>query len=225
MELIGHRGYPALYPENTIKGFLEAVEEGCTGIELDARLTGDNRAVVIHDRDVGRTTSGKGMVSGYSFQALKRLDAGRGEKIPGLEEVFAAIPPDIKIIVEIKEDTSSRIEVLCAECTQTAGDRKNVLFASFDLAILSRIRKINAGLKTALIVAGQIDLNTNPNNIIDSICFHKDVLDDGIVSLAEKMRLLIYIWPVDKKEDVRRAVNLGATGIITNNPGKVRKLL
>ena len=60
--LIGHRGYPARFPENTLAAFSGAIEAGCDMIELDVTLTRDRRVVVIHDDTLDRTTSGTGPV-------------------------------------------------------------------------------------------------------------------------------------------------------------------
>ena len=58
--LIGHRGYPAKFPENTLAAFEGAVQDGCDMIELDVTLTKDRKIVVIHDDTLDRTTTGRG---------------------------------------------------------------------------------------------------------------------------------------------------------------------
>lgn len=48
-DLQGHRGARGLMPENTIPGFLEAVDLGVTTVELDVVVTKDHRLVASHD--------------------------------------------------------------------------------------------------------------------------------------------------------------------------------
>jgi len=55
--VIGHRGYPAKYPENTIASFIAALYYGADGVELDVWLSGDGVPVVIHDEMTGRVSS------------------------------------------------------------------------------------------------------------------------------------------------------------------------
>lgn len=74
--LIGHRGYPARYPENTLASFRGAMEAGCDMIELDVTLTRDRKVVVIHDDTLDRTTTGKGLVASHSLEEITALDAG-----------------------------------------------------------------------------------------------------------------------------------------------------
>ena len=48
-QIIGHRGWPAKYPENTLLGFEKAIDAGATMIEFDVQLTRYNKLVVFHD--------------------------------------------------------------------------------------------------------------------------------------------------------------------------------
>ena len=84
---IGHRGAPRNEPENTLRSFKKALSLNVDMIECDVHLTKDGQVVVIHDPTVERTTNGKGKVKGFTLKEIKRLDAGKGEKIPTLEEI------------------------------------------------------------------------------------------------------------------------------------------
>jgi len=90
--VLGHRGYSARYPENTLLAFKKAIEAGADGVELDVWLAKDGEVVVIHDETVDRVSNGSGRVKEMTLSELKSLDFGNGEKIPTLEEVFEALP-------------------------------------------------------------------------------------------------------------------------------------
>lgn len=49
IEIHGHRGARGLYPENTVKGFIEAVKLGVDAIELDVVISKDEQVVVSHE--------------------------------------------------------------------------------------------------------------------------------------------------------------------------------
>ena len=51
MNLIAHRGYSNLAPENTISSFDLAIANGFKIFELDVQLTKDNVPVIFHDYD------------------------------------------------------------------------------------------------------------------------------------------------------------------------------
>jgi glycerophosphoryl diester phosphodiesterase len=49
LDLQGHRGCRGLFPENSIPGFLHALEMGVTTLELDVHISKDGQVVVCHD--------------------------------------------------------------------------------------------------------------------------------------------------------------------------------
>jgi glycerophosphoryl diester phosphodiesterase len=107
--IIGHRGYRARYPENTLTSFSAAIAAGADMIELDVTLSRDRKVVVIHDDSLNRTTSGFGPVHQAMLQDLKQLDAGSwfdsrftGEFLPTLEDVLILAGGKILINIEIK---------------------------------------------------------------------------------------------------------------------------
>ncbi|MEJ2748304.1 MAG: glycerophosphodiester phosphodiesterase family protein, partial [Anaerolineae bacterium] len=86
--IVAHRGASAYAPENTLAAFERAAELGADGIELDVQLSKDGRLVIIHDFDTARTTNGQGKVSDLTLAELQSFDAGEGQKIPTLDELF-----------------------------------------------------------------------------------------------------------------------------------------
>ncbi len=74
--VIAHRGASGLAPENTLAAFKLAVALGADGVEMDVQMSADNRAVVIHDLRVNRTTDGRGVVGNLTSHELVKLDAG-----------------------------------------------------------------------------------------------------------------------------------------------------
>ncbi|MFZ4785661.1 MAG: glycerophosphodiester phosphodiesterase family protein [Flavobacteriales bacterium] len=49
LDLQGHRGCRGLFPENSIPGFLHALEMGVSTLELDVHISKDGQVVVCHD--------------------------------------------------------------------------------------------------------------------------------------------------------------------------------
>ena len=82
--IIAHRGASEEEPENTLRALRRAIELGADMVELDVHLSRDGHPVVIHDFRVDATTDGAGEVSALTLAELRRLDAGRGERIPTL---------------------------------------------------------------------------------------------------------------------------------------------
>ena len=89
MLVAGHRGYPEKYPENTLISFMSAIDTGVDMIELDIQMTLDNELIIMHNKDVDKTTNGTGLVKDMTLAEIRSLDAGSwfgkrflGEKVP-----------------------------------------------------------------------------------------------------------------------------------------------
>lgn len=106
-----HRGDRKNFPENTLPAFRAAVAMGLDAIETDVRRTKDGHLVLIHDREVDRTTNGTGRVDERTLAELRALDAGfwkgeefRGTPIPTVEEFLELVAPtDLIVNWELKE--------------------------------------------------------------------------------------------------------------------------
>jgi len=93
--LIAHRGAHMKAPENSLEAIHDAGILGYEMVELDVQLTSDEVFVLMHDKTVDRTTTGKGAVQDYSFAELKQLrfktnhaenDEEKSSRVPTLEE-------------------------------------------------------------------------------------------------------------------------------------------
>lgn len=115
--ICAHRGAKSLFPENTIPAFEEAVRRNAEMIELDICYTKDKKIVILHDRTIDRTSNGKGKISDWLFDDVRKLDFGSwkdpkfaGTQIPTLEEALAVIPRNIWINVHLKGSVELGLE-------------------------------------------------------------------------------------------------------------------
>ena len=143
MVITGHRGAAKLEPENTCLSIKKAIDLGVDQIEIDVHLTKDQQLVVIHDQTVDRTTEGHGAVSDLSLQEIKQLDAGKGERIPTLQEVIDVVQRRVILQIELKgPDTAEPVVRLI--------ERKNiesaVILTSFVHERLRKVHRINLNI-------------------------------------------------------------------------------
>jgi glycerophosphoryl diester phosphodiesterase len=140
--VLGHRGYRAKYPENTLLAFSKAIECGADGVECDLQKSADGRYLVIHDPQVDRVSNGSGEVGSMRFDDLRRLDFGRGERIAELAELLAAIPADSYLDLELKAETLS-----LADCAPIEDilipriERRCLMISSFESSLLVHFRR------------------------------------------------------------------------------------
>lgn len=93
--IAGHRGGMVKgFPENSIATFENTLKHTPAFFEIDPRLTKDSVMVLMHDATLDRTTTGKGKLSDYTYEELKkfRLKDAEGNvtdfPIPTLSEVI-----------------------------------------------------------------------------------------------------------------------------------------
>jgi glycerophosphoryl diester phosphodiesterase len=152
--IAAHRGALPLL-ENTLPALLRAVEEGADLLEFDVQATADGVLVLHHDEHLGRLAGRPDLeVERTSFDVLAAVALrhperpARGGRIPTLAELLAALPPGFPVNIELKVHRSARGRLAELALAATTG-RENVLFSSFDVALLRELRRRSAGARIA----------------------------------------------------------------------------
>jgi len=227
MLLVGHRGYSKKYPENTILSFRKAIEAGCDGVELDVRLSKDNKVVVFHDDILDRTTNGRGPIKNYTISELKSYDAGMGERIPMLEEVLDIVDGKL-LLLEIKitkDEKQDSIERICLESLNIAGQRGNTYFISFNALALNILRRENKVCNLGYLFSKPITDETDLFSKINALCPRFDIMNKDIFKMADKYKFETFAWTVDTEADFRKINRYGLTGVVSNDPTTIKELV
>jgi glycerophosphoryl diester phosphodiesterase len=141
--ILGHRGYRARFPENTLRAFREALGAGADGIECDLQKTADGRYVVIHDSTTKRVTGVGREVSQSRLEDLQGLDFGNAERIPTLEELLQSLPAGAFLDLELKEETLSPADSeRIASILRTHRARLRLMVSSFAPGLLAAFRRM-----------------------------------------------------------------------------------
>ena len=131
--IIAHRANGSSFPENSVSAILSSSKMGADIVEIDVRRTSDGGFVLMHDHTLGRTTEGKGFVSGKSFDYITSLHLkgkdGKitSEKVPSLEEALLAAK-EAGVMVNIDKAFIFAPEI--AEIAQRTGTLKHLIFKS-----------------------------------------------------------------------------------------------
>ncbi|WP_440896231.1 glycerophosphodiester phosphodiesterase [Amphibacillus sp. Q70] len=119
IKIQGHRGFPDLYPENTIISFQKTLEAGAEAIEMDIRVTADGEYIILHDETVDRTTNGTGNAKFINYYGyIDGLDAGSwfsaeyaGTRVPTLDQVLVEFKgKNIKLVLQLYFTGASRLQ-------------------------------------------------------------------------------------------------------------------
>ncbi|MCD6576314.1 MAG: glycerophosphodiester phosphodiesterase [Nanoarchaeota archaeon] len=217
---IGHRGASEFFPENTLLSFKKAFEMGASTIEFDVRQTKDGKLVVIHDKSVDRTTNGSGLVSEMTFREIRKLDAGKGEKIPTLKEALSVVKKfNGKCLVEIKE---KGIEEKILDVIKKMKMEENVIITSFYTQSLKKVKELNPKIETGLITMNKIKNTIGFLRLCKAIKVNwvlpeKSTLTKKFAEEIHKWGFKIIIWLIDSKEEFKKWEKI-VDGIASNNP-------
>lgn len=231
-----HRGFSGMYPENTMLAFKKAVEAGCDGIEHDVHLTKDGELVIIHDERVDRTTDGKGLVSQYTLEELKRLNAAvlfpefGVQEIPTLREYFEYVK-DLPIMtnIELKTgvDTYPGIEQKVYDMIMAYDLKEKIIISSFNHYSVLRMKAIDPEMVCGFLEESWI-IDAGAYAAKHGVeCWHPlfNTLTEENVAELRANNLQINCWTVNEEEDIRRMIDLGIDIVIGNYPDKVRAIL
>ncbi|GAO11931.1 MULTISPECIES: glycerophosphodiester phosphodiesterase [Streptomyces] len=212
---IGHRGMMGVEPENTLRSFVRAEQEGLDVIELDLHLSKDGALVVMHDADVDRTTDGAGPIAERTLAELRELDAGRGERIPVFEEVVTAVKAPLQAEIKDVAAAQALAEVLRS---RDLVDRVDVI--SFHDEALAAIRTLLPGVRTALVGsrygADVVDRALAVGATMLSLNIRRLTLE--LVERAHAAQLKVVAWTVNTHDQLRLARGLGLDGVVTDLP-------
>lgn len=210
VRVVGHRGAAGLEPENTLRSIEKAIDLGVDQVEIDVRVTRDGHLVVIHDETVDRTTNGHGHVKDLTSGQLRRLDAGKGERLPTLEETLRFAQGKVILQIELKAEVATEPVV---HLVQALNAEKDVLVTSFMHELLGKVYELNCDLRTgALFFDVPVDicqraLDVHPK----AIHVHYRNVKPELVEEAHVTDLEVAVWNPDDAEDMRRMVNLVST--------------
>ena len=217
MHIMGHRGAPAYEPENTLRSIRKALAMGVDAVEIDVQLTKDGELAVIHDGTVDRTTNGKGAVQDFTLAELKGLDAGKGEAIPSLAEMAAAVAGKAHLVIELKEPGTAPALL---HFIQTRGIFQETHVISFWHQAVKAMKEKEPRLQTGVLMVGS---PADPVGLAraaraDALVLHYAYVTPDLVQAAHTAGLLVYVWNIDDVETVKPYLAMHLDGIGSNRP-------
>jgi glycerophosphoryl diester phosphodiesterase len=243
-QVIAHRGYSGVYPENTVSAILGAIALGVDMVELDVRLSRDRVPVIFHNASLLPITACHRYLEDLSVQELKELDVGiwrdeafRGERIPTLDEVLSLTRGRIPVNLDIK--TPAAIAPVIAS-VQGYRMLDEVVLSGCSWAHARKVRQLESGLHVLMNVDGLLRTllrllsarlalllsrlqarTAQPMglNIGHSYAAERFIRD------AAASNLPIWTWTVDDPLRAKQLASLGAISITSNWPDRIMHAL
>lgn len=232
--IIAHRGHSQKYPENTMIAFKKAFEFGAYGVECDAHFTTDKKIVIHHYYELGKTDNGEGFIFDKSSSYLKSLDCGswfdtkfKGERMPFLEELLTGFKDRIHYEIELK-DFGREFTGVVLNTVKKNGLLEKVQFTSYQYPLLAYLKKREPKTTTGLIsqpipewmdhnVAKELIKSSLIENVIDVIHCPVNLYDQKLIADLHSIGVKIHMGLCDSKEQLLKALELGADELTTNN--------
>ena len=222
--VVGHRGASGLEPENTLRSIGRAIDFGVDAVEVDVRKSKDGKLVIMHDPSVDRTTNGKGRVASLTLKDLKALDAGKGEKIPTLEEMMGAVRGKVGLFLEIKEPETTSDMVASV---RAAGMESATTFVSFYHPALLRAKLLSPSLRCGAIFSCEpADLTKLAVDARAELMLPKiDYVSERMVKEAHQRSILVQPWVVNNPDELEGLTKMGVDGVASDYPNLVIEAL
>ena len=269
IDIQGHRGCRGLMPENTIPGFIKAIELGVTTLEMDVVISKDKKVVVSHEpflsHEICLTPDGKEIseedeksynLFQMTYEEIEKCDCGTKihprfpdqEKLavhkPLLSDVIDAVEKTIienslqlvRYNIETKytpegdgifHPMPEEFVDLLLKVLNEKGILDRTIIQSFDISPLQIIKEKDPKLKLALLVENTY----SPEENIKNLGFIPDVyspyyllVNEDLIKYARENNMKVIPWTINDKEDMKKLLEMGVDGIITDYPDRAREM-
>ena len=230
-------------PEHTLGAYFRALDEGADGLECDVRLTRDGHLVCLHDRNLNRTSNGRGLVSTKTLAELDSLNFGSwhpgypaDEEHPDLSRLLTLdtllgalrdCGRQVRLLIETKHPSryGADVERKLVETLQRHGlpnGRVHVTVMSFAALALRRIRAQAPEVATVYL------LEILPPGVgRGRLPFGSRIAGPGVGLVRSRPGLVpsikqaghqVYVWTVNEPDDLEMVLEHRVDGVITDRP-------
>ncbi len=234
-------------PENTVPAIRHGVDVGAQAIEIDLHASKDDALVVIHDPTLERTTDGTGPVEARSLAELQTLDAGyrftvddgdtfpfrgQGVRIPTLDEAIEAIG-DLPAILEVKSAAAGR---LLADWLPGRPQFDRIIVGGFnadEVGPAGAAARWRCAYQTDLlgfVLWGKLGVRRRlPADLTAAMVPVRKgamrIVTRGFVRRMHAQGKGVFVWTVNRPEEMRHLLDLGVDGLISDYPAVLRRVV
>lgn len=238
-----HRGGAALWPENSLLAFRNALALGADFLELDVHLSRDGEVMVIHDATLDRTTDGSGPVREHTAAELRALHLKDGgaptaEPVPTLDEVVAlAAAGKRQMLLEIKTDDRKRRYPGIEEKVMAVLDRHRftslAIVMAFERETWRRVREIRPDARAGALYSARAlpaaaiepELQALRQAGIGFVGLDQRLVTADVARQARLAGLTLGVWTVNERDAIERFIGQGVGVVITDRPDLAKAAL
>lgn len=252
-QVVAHRGSSHDAAEHTLGAYLKALDEGAEALECDVRLTADGHLVCVHDRDLRRTASTRGLVSTMNLAELDELDfaswknpwSDLDDEAPDIDpptrkvltlrkllETVADYDRRVEVAIETKHPTrygglvERRVVELLSDFGWTGADSPARIM-SFSYNAMNRVRRLAPDLPVVMLIE-----KAHHWPMLRQVVGRDWIIGPGIKELTDHPGLgrhlkgrEVHVWTVNTEEQLQLCLDLGVTAVISDRPAYMLELL
>lgn len=233
--IIAHRGDSAHAPENTLRAFERAIEQGADLIEIDLQRSADGEVFVFHDLELDRLTNESGFAFERSMEDLReiavlpdRYTPAPDTCIPGLDEVLRCVDDRVPLYLEIKAEGAGvqphLLEALVDSCLERMEPDGPHHLASFHIGVVRRC--LDAGHAPILIASDPRrlgELTRSQQERLHAFSVFHERIDEDVALACRGRRITLWAWTVDHAPDAERILDLETvSAVCTNDVARLR---
>jgi glycerophosphoryl diester phosphodiesterase len=227
--VIGHRGARGHAPENTLLALDMGIRLGATWLEFDVQLHPSGALLLMHDLSVNRTTNGKGLLAELGLEALRKLDAGKGQQIPTLEEALDLVEQRAGVNIELKsaDGTGEAVAGVLRQYLAAGWPAERFLVSSFHLPELWEFLQAAPEIPVGVLLAGvPLDWAGSATELqAASVNLSSEFVDPRLVADAKAHGRRVYVYTVNDPAELRALRALGVDGVFTDYPDRMIEAL
>lgn len=243
-QIIAHRGFSGMYPENTRSAILGAMALGVDMVEVDVRLSRDYVPVIFHNAQLTPIASCPRGLCELTVSELKELDVGRwrglefrGERILTLDETLDLVQGRMPINLDIKVPAAI-VPVIARIQRRRMIDE--VVLSGCSWAHVRLVRRLEPQLHVLMNVDGHLRtllrvisarlalwmswLQARTAQAAGLNIGHQFAADRFVMDAAAR-NLPIWTWTIDDPNRAVQLVKLGAISVTSNWPDRIMAAL
>ena len=229
--IIAHRGGGSLAPENTLAAIRLGQSLGYTAHEFDVKLSLDDRALLLHDEKLDRTTNGTGRAADLPFEELHKLDAGawhsqeyRGEPVPSFAEVAQQLLSKGTLAdIEIKPTpgfdwrTGTRVALEAQQLWKSAAAKP--IFTSFSFEALIAAKEAVPEIPRGWLIGRFTDADWKRLEDLEAVALvtHYKHFAPADVERVKTAGYRVMLYTINEADVAQRYLDAGVDAIVTDN--------
>ncbi len=228
-----HRGGALDAPENSMEAFQSAINIGYKYLETDVHLTKDGHVIAFHDDVLDRVTNLSGKICETPLSTIKNALIDGKSEIPLLKELLSEFPtarfnidPKDDRVAEPLADAIKDTASVSRICVSSFSDRRN--------QNISRIvgNNLCMGVGPSGVARIRVGKFTKNSSVLNGQCVQVPVSMKGVPLITEtfikrvhSLGKVIHAWTINEPDEMRRLLDLGVDGIMTDKPQVLKDVL